>query len=637
MKTRQTLGLLAPATFAVAVGFGQMAGPANPPRLKRADSFLGIHFDFHAGPDCTEVGKYTTPEMIERIIDLVGPDYLQIDCKGHPGFASYPTRLGNAVPGFVGDPLRVWREVTARRGVALYLHYSGVWDGEAVKRTGWAAIDAAGQPSTRAISFWGPYADQLLVPQLRELAGDYGVDGMWIDGDCWAAVPDYGDAATKAWREATGFAEVPRQPSEPHWHEWLAFHRDAYRRYLNHTIAEVKRTHPAFQICSNWAFTDHMPEPVCAPVDFLSGDYASDNGVNSARLAGRFLPRQGKRWDLMAWSFSLKAMEQKPAPGQPPPRGQKTAVQLQREAAVVLALGGGFQAYFRQKRDGSIYEEEMPVMAEVARFCRERQHLLHHAEAVPHIALLFSTAAHYRMINGLFNRANARIGGVLQALLDGQHSVEITAEHHLAGRMAAYPLIIVPEWEYLEPGFRGQLSAYVRGGGNLLLIGADAAQLFGDALGTAPALPAQETSSPAVQFASLGRGKVAAIYGPLGAAYTKEPNPATRDLLTSVVRQLVPAPLVEVTGSHDVDVCVARNHGQLLVNLVNTAGPHRTEPILDSIPAVGPLRVAIRVATKPKNVALQPGNRPLTHSYRDGQISLTVPPVAIHDIIAVTP
>ena len=187
-----TLGamLVAHAVFA--------AEPQNPPRLKRADSFLGIHFDFHAGEDCREVGKNTTPAMIDRIVDLVHPDYLQIDCKGHPGVSSYPTKVGHPVPGFVGDPLRVWREVTARRGVALYMHYSGVWDSHAVKQhPDWAAVMANGTPSPKATSFFGPYAEKLLIPQLRELAGDYGVDGVWTDGECWASVPDYSEAALK--------------------------------------------------------------------------------------------------------------------------------------------------------------------------------------------------------------------------------------------------------------------------------------------------------------------------------------------------------------------------------------------------------------------------------------------------------
>ncbi len=90
------------------------AEAADPPRMKRADAFLGIHFDFHAGDDCTQVGARTTPEMVELVIDKVKPDYIQIDCKGHRGYSSYPTKVGNPAPGFVGDPLRIWRDVTRK-------------------------------------------------------------------------------------------------------------------------------------------------------------------------------------------------------------------------------------------------------------------------------------------------------------------------------------------------------------------------------------------------------------------------------------------------------------------------------------------------------------------------------------------
>ena len=129
----------------------------HPPRLKRAESFLGVHFDFHAGPDCREIGKNTTREMIESVIDQVHPDYIQIDCKGHPGLSSYPTRVGNQAPGFVGDPLRLWRQVTAERGVALYMHYSGVWDSEAIRlHPDWAAVNADGKTNPNATSIYSP-------------------------------------------------------------------------------------------------------------------------------------------------------------------------------------------------------------------------------------------------------------------------------------------------------------------------------------------------------------------------------------------------------------------------------------------------------------------------------------------------
>ena len=641
-----------------------------PKRLKRAESFLGIHYDFHAGPDCNAIGKNTTREMIENIVNQVHPDYIQIDCKGHPGLSSYPTKVGNQAPGFVGDSLRLWRQVTAEHGVALYMHYSGVWDSEAIRRRpDWGAVNADDTTNNRVTSRFSPYADKLLIPQLRELAGEYGVDGVWADGDCWASVPDYSEPALQAFRQATGIENVPRKPGDPHWFDFLQFHREAFRNYLRHYIAEVKKTHPDFQLCSNWAFTDHMPEPVSAPVDFLSGDYSPDDSVNSARLSGRYLTRQGVPWDLMAWSFSRKKTQDG--------RNQKTAVQLQREAAVVLALGGGFQAYFKQKRDGSVYEERVPVMAEVAKFCRARQAICHWATPVPQVAVLFSTAAHYRKSNGLFSRDLARINGTLQALLEGQQSVEILGEHHLSGRLADYPLIVVPEWAYLEPKFKDELTAYVKGGGNLLLIGPGTAAMFETELGLtledepksaancrlaydgelatingqiqpaklgskckpfgqlAKTNQADTSPLPAASISEYGQGKIAATYFTFGQGYVNTRTDLMRQFLNDLVRQLFPKPMVEVRGSHDVDVVVNRVAGKLAVNLVNTAGPHEREPILDSIPPIGPLDVTIRQAAKPTKIMLEPAGTPLYFEYHDGEIHLIVPRVDIHEVIVV--
>ena len=639
----------------------------HPKRLARAESFLGIHYDFHAGPDCNEIGKNTTRAMIENVINQIRPDYIQTDCKGHPGLSSYPTNVGNRAPGFVGDPLRLWRQVTAEHGVALYMHYSGVWDSQAIRlHPDWGVVNADGKTNGNATSRFSPYADRLLIPQLRELAGDYGVDGIWADGECWASVPDYSDAALKAFREATGIADVPRRPDDPHWFEFLQFHREAFRQYLRYYIAEVKKTHPDFQVCSNWAFTDHMPEPVSAPVNFLSGDYSPEDSVNSARLSGRYLAHQGTPWDLMAWSFSR-------TPGKDG-HNQKSVVQLQREAAVVLALGGGFQAYFTQKRDGSIREETVPVMAEVAKFCRARQALCHRATQVPQVALLYSTAAHYRRNNGLFHRDLARMSGALQALLEDQQVVDLVGEHHLTGHMADYPLIIVPEWDYLSLQFKDELVEYVKGGGSLLLIGPGAAALFQGELDvamegrprpakdcrlaydgqTAPIYGqtqsaklgpkctavgrvqmADSSSQPAASVCEFGQGKIAAVYFTFGQGYVDARTDLARRFLNDLARELFPDPMVVVKGSRDVDVVVNRLNGKLMVNLVNTAGPHRTEPILDTIPPVGPLTVTIRHATNPTKVTLEPAGFSLPFEHHDGRIRCTVPHVEIHEIIVV--
>lgn len=642
-----------------------------PPRLKRADSFFGLHFDFHAGTDCTEIGKNTTREMIERVIDQTRPDYIQIDCKGHPGLSSYPTKVGNQAPGFVGDPLRLWRQVTAERGVALYMHYSGVWDSEAIRlHPDWAVTNADGSKNKNATSFFGPYADQLLIPQLRELAGDYGVDGAWVDGECWASQPDYGQAALKAFRDATGIDAVPRKPGEPYWYEFLQFNREAFRKYLRYYIGEVKKTHPAMQLCSNWAFTDHMPEEVCAPVNWLSGDYSPEDSVNSARLSARYLAHQGKPWDLMAWSFATRGPTKDGA-------RQKSAPQLQREAAVVLALGGGFQFYHTQKRDGSIREENLPVMAEVAKFCRQRQAICHHAVPVPQVALLYSTASHYREMNGLFNRDLSRISGTLQALLESQWSVDVVSEHHLTDRMWVWPLIVIAECDDLEPAFKAELVDYAKTGGNLLIVGPAAASLFASELGVTLKEAQQEprylacegrlyatrdttqtpvlgpnarafgklyvandtnsASQPASSITSLGDGKIAATYFSFSRGYLADRSPQARAFLSDLVRQLFPRPLVEVKGSPDVDVSVSRLDGKLTIHLVNTSGAHwdRDNPLFDSIAPVGPLDVTIRVVDKLIKVTLEPGKQAIPFEYREAEIRLTVPSLEIHRAIAV--
>lgn len=570
-----------------------------PPRMSRADAFLGIHFDLHAGPDCDQIGARTTPEMIELVIDKVQPDYIQIDCKGHPGYSSYPTKVGNPAPGFVGDPLRVWRQVTREHGVALFMHYSGVWDGHAVStHPEWAAVNADSSRNERATSVFGPYVDELMIPQLRELAGDYGVDGAWVDGDCWAVVPDYGEQVVQEFCRQTGAEAAPRSPSDPYWHEWMDFNREGFRRYLRHYVNALAESHPDFELISNWAFSDHMPEPVSADVISLSGDFSPDDSVNSARFAGRCLEDQGLPWDLMSWSFSRKTRRQKPA------------AQLKQEAAVVLALGAGYQAYFKQDRDGAIRDpEEMDVMAEVARFCRARQEFCHRSVAVPQIALLYSTAGHYRGSPRLFHWAGSHGVSVLrQALgeiLQNQYGVQILSEHHLRGKMGQWPAIIVPGWDYLEPDFRDELAQYARDGGRLVLIGDGPAELF------------------EAELAGPG-GTVRAVDG-------------VDDDFADLLAWALPEPIVEVTGARDVDVSPRLKNGKLCIHLVNTSGPHANPPEegIAHVEPLGPLTVSVRLDNPPESIVMHPENEPLDVSWDDNMATVTVPELPLYSILVV--
>lgn len=613
--------LLLAATLATSM---TAAAQKVPERLKRSESYLGIHFDFHAGPHDKKIGENTTPEMVKAILDKVSPDYIQIDCKGHPGYTSYPTRVGNQAPGFVGgDPLKIWRKATAEKGVALYMHYSGVWDERALSlKPEWGVTHPDGSKSKQKTSVFGPYVDELLIPQLKELAGDYGVDGVWVDGECWATVPDYGDRAVRLFKEQTGFKSIPKSRNDPHWFEWLQFHREGFRKYMRHYVSEVRSTYPDFQICSNWAFTDHMPEAVSIPLNFLSGDYSHNDAVNSARYAGRYLVHQGIPWDLMAWSFS------KTPNADTIPWKQKTAVQLKQEAAVVLALGGGFQAYFSQRRDGSVKLEEMEVMAEVARFARERQAYCHRSIQIPQVALLFSTEAYQREAPGLFTRytGNNRLRGVLQCLLEGQNSVDIVSEEMLGHNMKRFPLIVIPEWQYLSPVFRDDLLSYVNEGGSLLLIGKQTTDLFSEKL---PASVSKETTS----VTTVGKGKIGMIRKGVGLDYQKNNSEELRKMVNGLVRNLFDDPIVEAKGTPWVDISASKLGDKTMIHLVNTSGQHQKMTYIEKVAPTSPIQLSVRADKKPNKVTLQPGNKNMKFAYKNGRVEVKIDSVPIYDIL----
>lgn len=584
----------------------------GPRRRPRSEAFLGVHFDFHAGPDGTEIGRRTTPEAVAAVLDLVRPDFVQVDGKGHAGYASWPTRSGVAAPGFVRDALRVWRDVTAARGVSLYVHYSGVWDGRAVKRPGWAVIRADGTPDERATSFWGPYLEEQMLPQLRELAGTYAVDGVWVDGDCWAVEADYrAEAVAEFRRERAGRdGAVPRSVEDPGWDAFMAFHRDAYRRFLGRYVAAMAASHPRFEVCSNWAFSDHMPEPVSVPVALLSGDLSWKDSVNAARLGARYLAGQGRPWDLMAWSFVLDGDRRRP----------KGAQQIERELALVMAQGGSVQVYFGQERDAAVDLGKLAVMGDVAEFCRARQPWVQGAVPVSDLAVILSTESAYRGNPTPFGRRQAEVRQALRALVEAGWTVDVVGEHGLRVDLLRHRVVVVPDRAGPGPELAALLARRVALGGSVVLAGDSPAWTAALA-----ARPSPASAGPVVILPPAGEPAAAGSAPDREAAFRR------------AVAGLLPEPAVRVVGVPPgaVEVVAARKDGAAMIHVVNTSGPHATELVLDRIEPVGPVTVEWRRQSAPREVTLQPGSRSVDWTHADGVLRVTVPRVDVHDIVVV--
>lgn len=255
--------------------------------------------------------------------------------------------------------------------------------------------------------------------------------------------------------------------------------------------------------------------------------------------------------------------------------------------------------------------------------------------------------------------------------------MDVVAEHQLTD-IGRYPLLIYPEWDSITPVFKEKLLNYVSQGGKLLLIGPKSAALFEKELNVSlkgkpelktnalefnhwladvqsvsqSALPGQgvrsigryflswdmETPSEvAATITKFGKGEIGAVYMNLGEVSSGRFAPVMRDFLNSVVRELFPEPAVEVTGSHYVDVTLNKVKDKLVVNLVNTAGPHNNSKVLvyDEIPVVGPLNISVKYPAKPHKVMLQPENKPLIYKYEQGKIRCKVDELNIHDMIVI--
>lgn len=637
------------------------------------DAFFGLHYDLHPGAGDTVLGSETTYEHIRAMLEKVKPDFVQYDCKGHPGYTGYPTKVGSPSPGIVNDALKIWREVTRDMGIPLSIHYSGVWDSRAIElHPEWARINERGKPDPNNTSRLSAYDDELLIPQLLEVVREYDIDGMWIDGENWASKPDWSDACKKLFTERTGITDIPMKRSDPHWDEWLAFHRDLFTEHVSRYTKAVHELKPSCMVTSNWMYSVRQPEASVAPIDYLSGDFNPSFGSERAMAEARFISSRGKPWDLMAWSFLQT-------------NGQgwtsKPAVHLCQEVSTVLAQGGAVFIYNQPQRTGRLTEWHQDIFAEVAEYCRARQPYCHKTKTVPQVAILHSESSYYKYNDPLFNfgAANVAMEGAMFALLENGYSVDIVNEAKLLQDMNAYPFLVIPEAEHVADEVKAALPGYVKAGGRLLLSGMFVAEQYGELAGVAKAdrvaeggwLPAgngavkirnpyqptvlrgAEVLAPvlnqqdpelnqcdfaAVTLHVVGKGRVVAIHGDIFRNYYKTRYPLMRRFIGDMVNAARPTQLTHLDGPWYIEMALCTKGERTLVQFVNRSVSGYLSPdrhVVENVPETGSFTITMPLASRPKRCYMAPDRVGLDWTWQQGQLTATISSLYIHNVLVI--
>jgi len=569
--------------------------------------------------------------------------------------------------------------------IPLSVHYSGVWDKRAVElHPDWSAVDREGNPvldvqgTPGIICLLSPYLEELMIPQLLEIIDFYDVDGFWIDGDNWAVRDCYCDRCRKEFRKRTGINKPPVNRQHPDWPAWRSFRRALFTEYVDKYTRAVHNRKPDCAVCSNWMYSMRQPGPVNVSIDYLSGDIPHQFGAESAEMEGRYIDSHRMPWNLMSWTFTRTNPDV--------PFQIKTVVHLCQEVAEIMSCGGGVCLYAVPRRSGLLTNWQHDIFRETASFCRQRQPFIQNTYSVPETAILVSDAhiwyhnpEPFCMGDGFFG-----IAGALHIMIENHYHVDMLDETRLKEKINEYSLIVIGEQNPVSPDIEEVLESYVRGGGVLLISGSHLAEKHPRLTGVLPAgeirqtnwcmasrgetfvLPGpwtpvtpvdsriyarviehnqltepphkDETEYPGVTVRSVGKGVVAAIHGNFMRSYYLCHNLRMRLFIKELLDTLGIHRKVVVSGPPSLEVTLRSKDDFLFVNLVNRATNPSLTPrlqIVEEVPPAYGVQVNLQMDKKPAAATLEPGNRKLEWSYKNGWFSASIPRVNIYDIIAV--
>ena len=145
-----------------------------------------------------------------------------------------------------------------------------------------------------------------------------------------------------------------------------------------------------------------------------------------------------------------------------------------------------------------------------------------------------------------------------------------------------------------------------------------------------------ETDTRELYLRQVGKGRVAYIPGDLDRSFWQLLSPDHGQLLNNVFRwALDEQPIVDITGPGIIDTTVWRQQDSMTVHLVNLTNPMMMKgPFRELIPVETQVTVRVPKDAKVKAVKLLFNEKAPAFKQQNGTVSVTVPRLLDHEIIA---
>lgn len=425
-------------------------------KTNRPLRYRQIHLDFHTSEHIPGIGELFDPEEFVAAFKAAHVDSVTIFAKCHHGWSYYPTKIGEPHPHLVRpDLMGDMVKALSAADIECPIYISVQWDERNARlHPEWrvrSASDNRFDPD-QLTAGWHTlclnhkaYRDELLE-QAREVARNYDTQGLFFD---IVLTPDCVCAECLASMEEQGLD--PENPADRlKKDEWVN------ERFRSEMTAALRPEFPDLRIFYNCGHIHKQGPERFAPYSHLeleslpTGGWGYDHFPASARYAATlgfdFLGQTGK-FHTSWGEFG----------------GFKHPNALEYECAQMVALGAKCLVGDQLHPSGAINKDTYASIAPAYARIEKLEPFLEGARQVSDIAIL--SAEHFNPEGDRNHPADDGAAQVLQELKLPFDVIDSSA------RLEDYRLLILPDVIGLDAAMAERVSAFVKGGGKVILSG----------------------------------------------------------------------------------------------------------------------------------------------------------------------